>query len=37
MTDILIETDHEDDNIIPDPETVIVYQENNGNIVNYFV
>ena len=28
----MIETDHEDDNINPDPETIIVYQENNGNM-----
>ena len=33
----MIETDHEDDNINPDPETIIVYQENNGNIDNYIV
>jgi hypothetical protein len=33
----MIETDTEDDNIIPDPETIIVYEENKGNIVLYIL
>ena len=34
---IMIGTDTEDDNIIPDPETIIVYQEKNGNVVVYIL
>ena len=33
----MIETDHEDDNINPDHKTIIVYQENNGNIDVYIL